>query len=134
MGYYINQTDSKFFINKSDFKKVVKAIQKLHGKESITDGSGRHFSWVDQDFHTKDSISEILDSWRWEVGFDKDGNIDLITFHGEKLGDDKILFETIAPYVKSGSFIQITGEDDTMWRWIFRDGICFEKYPTVLWD
>lgn len=52
----MDQTDSKFFIKREDFAKVVKAIRDLHGRESIEDSSGRHFSWVDHDFYTKNNI------------------------------------------------------------------------------
>lgn len=134
MGYYMNQTDGKFFIKKENINKVIKAIQGLHGKESIEDSSGRHFSWVDHDFYKKDNISDIFICWRWEVGFDEDGNVNSVTFQGEKLGDDGVLFKKIAPYVQDGSYIEMVGEDNMMWRWIFQDGRVFEKYPEVKWD
>jgi hypothetical protein len=134
MGYYMNQTDSKFSIKKKNLNKVVKAIQELRGKESIIDSSGRNFSWVDHDFYEKTNISDILNCWRWEVAFDKGGNVNDITFQGEKFGDDKVLFNSIASYVQDGSYIEIVGEDNQMWRWVFQDGKCFEKYPEIKWD
>ena len=54
-----------------------------------------------------------------------------IYFDGEKLGDDAILFEAIAPYVKKGSFIEMNGEDGCIWQWQFNGKTCIEKAATV---
>ena len=49
------------------------------------------------------------------------------TFVGENYGDDKLLFDAIAPYVENDSYIQMHGEDGDLWRWIFKD----EKFKQV---
>ena len=127
MGYCFQVVDSVFKIRKENLKKTLKAIQSLHGKETITDSSGEHFSWVKKDFYKLKTVKEILEEWRWEPQFDGDENIEGIVFIGEKIGNDNILFETIAPLVENGSYIDCIGEDAQAWRWKFIDGKFEEK-------
>jgi len=39
----------------------------------------------------------------------------------------------IAPYVKEHSYIEMVGEENTMWRWVFANGKLQESYPTTTW-
>ena len=133
MGYYMDQRDADFFIPADKLPAVVAAIQGLHGSETIRDSGGRHFSWVPQDFHTLTDPSAIFDAWRWTVGFSPAGDIDTISHDGEKLGDDNVLFDAIAPFVKAGSYIEMSGEDGERWRWLFDGKNMVEKTATVTW-
>lgn len=121
MGYNIQNTRSKFVIKKENYGNVVKAIHGLAGKESIEDSSGKHFSWVNNDFVDFSGIIELFAAWRWSVE-ENDFGINCISFDGQKLGNDHLFFNTIAPYVENGSFIEIMGEDGCIWRWFFKDG------------
>lgn len=113
---------------------AAKAIQALHGQETIHDGSGAHFSWVNNNFHKRKDFVSLMDEWRWEVELDDDGHVCNITFNGQKLGDDMILFKAIAPFVVPGSYIEMQGEDDCLWRWVFDGKTCTEKYANISWD
>lgn len=64
---------------------------------------------------------------------DPEGNITDIEFHGEKLYEDFSLFQSLAPYVKDGSYIEMMGEDGEQWRWVFANGKCREIKATVTW-
>jgi hypothetical protein len=134
VGYNMSQDHSEFFIPADKVASAVEAIQDLHGHETIKDGSGRHFSWVDADFYTHDNPGLILQAWRWESEFDDDMNLVGLQFEGQNLGDDNILFEAIAPFVKAGSYIEMNGEDGEKWRWIFDGKTMVEKTATVSWD
>jgi hypothetical protein len=70
-----------------------------------------------------------MTEWRWDVCEDENGNVNKIDFTGDKLGDDKILFDAIAPFVDEGSFIKIIGENNFVWTWFFNEKICDEQYP-----
>lgn len=133
MGYCMDQQDSKFTIKQENIGKALAAVKALSGKETIKDSSGRHFSWVDQDFATKNTLEEILASWRWQIKVLGDDVIE-IEFTGEKLGDDKILFDAIAPYVEKGSFIEMHGEDGARWKWVFNGKTCEEKIGRVVYE
>jgi len=75
----------------------------------------------------------MLSEWRWEALIDDDGNIIDLTFFGEKYGDDLIMLNAIAPWVKPGSYIEMSGEDGSMWRWAFDGSQCKEVYPKIEW-
>lgn len=128
MGYHIYQNNSEFFISADKIPEVVKAIHKI-GEDEV------HYSWVDSTFVKTQDIVQIFKCWRWIIYQDKETqDIVDINFDGEKYGDEEVLFKTIAPFVKDNSFIEMTGEDDARWRWVFSKGKLLEIYPRVEWD
>lgn len=138
MGYYATQTDSHVVIDKCDFPKVIQAIHAL-AKTAERDGGGyskgkKHYSWIGNNFDKIEDIEELFQYWRWETFFDSEGNICDLNFSGEKLGDDEILLNAIAPFVKEGSYIQMAGEDDVMWRWKFSADKMLEIHPKITWE
>jgi len=134
MGYYMYQQETEFFVAKDNLVAMMEAIRALHGKESVKDGGGSHFSWVDYDFHTITDPVKMLEEWRWDAKQDQNGNIASLHFTGEKYGDDKLLFQTIAPFVRAGSFIQMRGEDGAQWRWVFDGQEMTEQQAKVTWE
>jgi hypothetical protein len=135
MGYCMQQRDSVFFIAKKDVPKALKAIKSLVGKERIADSSGPHFSWVDTTGFTEaKTLSDALNAWRWSVEEDADGNVVAIQFEGQKLGDDGLLFKAISPFVKKGSYIEMSGDESAIWRWVFDGRKCAEKDGKVVFD
>lgn len=127
MGYCMSQNESKFHIKAADKDLALRAIKALIEKSS--------FDWVDTTaVKSSRNLADAMNEWRWDVEEDEAGNIVGIIFSGEKAGDDLILFKTIAPFVESGSYIEMHGEDGTQWRWIFNEKTCVEKTAKVSWD
>jgi hypothetical protein len=131
MGYGMSQTESKFRIHASDKAMALRAIKALTTEKKI--------SWVDADTIKRcRTLAAAMSEWRWDIEeeeeADKDGDIIGIAFSGEKAGDDLDLFKAIAPFVVSGSFIEMHGEDGVHWRWFFTDKTCVEKTAKVSWD
>lgn len=131
MGYGMDQREAVFTIkkeNKSDALKAIRALAKEAGKMSggswlSTSRETRHFSWVDMEFVRAKTLEVALEAWRWEPVVDeKTGDITSLTFLGEKLGDDQVLWKAVAPFVESGSYISMYGEDGSNWVWRFVDG------------
>ena len=123
----MNQQDSKFLIKKENQGAAFRAIQEL-GQ------TGEDFWWVKaSDFANMTDLLSALEEWRWEPDMDDDGNVHGVRFTGEKIGADKQLFDAIAPFVEPGSFIEMRGEDNAMWRWVFDGTSCKEIYPKVKW-
>jgi hypothetical protein len=123
MGYCMNLVEADFHIAKDQFEPAKLALQ----------GLGAH-GWVQADDLVRaETLTEALKAWRWYPDFDEKGDIVDLTFCGEKLGDDYILFLAIAPFVKDGSFVQMAGEDGDMWRWTFKNGTCVEIVPDIKW-
>jgi hypothetical protein len=134
MGYYMDLLEAGFFVAKDNLLPMMEAIRGLHGQETIQDGSGRHFSWVEHNFHTITDPILMLRAWRWDAEQDKEGNIDYLHFRGEKLGDDGILFRAIAPFVRADSYIQMRGGDGDQWRWFFDGKRMTELKAKISWE
>lgn len=134
MGYCMSQSESLIRIEKKNVTKAMKAVKALAGKETIADGSGRHFSWVDQNFVNASDFKTVMKAWRWEVVFDTDGDVSDLRFYGEKLGDDYLLMKAIAPFVRKGGYIEMHGEDGERWRWVFDGKQCYEKAAKISWE
>lgn len=83
--------------------------------------------------HTGRVIKKLEDCG-YIAELDDDGNIVGLDFAGDKLAyDEDKMFEQIAPYVESDSFIEMLGEDGTRWRQVFKDGKCREIKASVAW-
>ena len=124
MGYYMNQRDSNFYIKRKNVGAAHDAL-KCIGDVSWADSSVLKMSR---------SLAEAFDELRWRIEIDDDGNVDGIYFKGEKAGGDELVyFDAIAPYVKKGSFIEMAGEDGSMWRWVFNGKKCDEITPKIEW-
>ena len=140
MGYYIDQVGQNFFVPANKINDMVRAIHRLAFEEDKMGGatfsSGettRHYSWVDMNFVNLTDVKKVFNCWRWDIYLDDEGNIDSIFFNSEKLGDDTVFLNAIAPFVKDGSYIEMNGEEGAMWRWVFNNGVCEEKAPQIIW-
>jgi hypothetical protein len=85
---------------------------------------------LDQKTDSK-TLSEATDYFYWTLSKNDDGDYDKLDFTGEKLYDDEDMFRSLAPFVESGSYVEIHGEEDT-WRWVFDGRSMKEVYP--VWD
>jgi hypothetical protein len=63
----------------------------------------------------------------------KNPNVIGISFMGEGYSNDIEMFNILAPFVEEGSFIEMSGEDGSIWRWVFDGQTCQEKQPEVKW-
>ena len=127
MGYCMRQEDAKFGIPKS---KHVDALTKLKTAQASSP-----FGWASEKAVARaTTLADAMEACSWPVEHDADGNISSIRFDGEKAGDDKRLFETLAEFVDDGGFIEMYGEDGSRWRWIFSGGNVREQAAKVSWD
>jgi len=132
MGYYIYQKDCSFFISEKDYVKVCDDLSKKIGK--------RELNWIDNgqliEACKNYNIEDVFDVCRWSIEEDvrEEGpGIYNLFFEGEKLGDDYFIFKIIAPYVKSGSYIDMIGENRETWRWSFINGKIIEESGIVVY-
>lgn len=69
------------------------------------------------------SLRDLMAAFRWTVHEDAEGNIDVIEFGGDKLGDDRRVMDAIAPFVEDGSFVEFVEVDGgASTRWDFNGG------------
>ena len=130
MGYCMHQGDSKFRVAAQNRIHVRDAIRTL--AQYAGEARHGHYAWV----NTADLVQartdiEALEAWRWDVRLDAQDNIIGIEFQGEKLGDDIVMFNVIAPFVERGSYIVMHGEDGETWRWYFDGVTCKEQSAQV---
>jgi hypothetical protein len=134
VGYEIIQRESHFSIAPEDCAAALAAIKALHGSEPIEDNSGRHFSFVKTEaFLRSETLADALAARRWGAEESAaDGSIVSLEFLGEKHGDEDILFAALSPYVRSGSYIEVVGDDGVIWRWVFEAKAVYRVQGTVI--
>jgi hypothetical protein len=137
MGYYISLRYSNFYIERDRkeealrlFKNNMLAYVDILGRGgSLT---AKWFSWTDTAFLlAATTIEEVLDHFGWAPEHDDKENIIDLYFENEKIGQEDLLFKTIAPCVREGSFLDIDGEEGEMWRWYFDGTDMIEQLGTV---
>lgn len=144
MGYCMDQNSAEFFIAAKDVEAAMLAVRALDGAEEANHAGGasykdgkcfaRYYSWVAQGFGQKTTLVDMVNAWRWMMHQNDAGDIVDISFNGDKYGDDDILFNTLAPFVRSGSFISMRGEDGALWRWYFIDGECVAQEGKISFE
>ena len=121
MSYTIEQKDTQFFMDNSTLESARKAI--------LTAMSG--FDWFKK--RNALTLEAAAAQCGWALEFDNADNVIGIEHLHEYEGQEKKLFEALAPYVKPGSYIQMIGEDGELWRWVFDGSNCIKKTPTITW-
>jgi hypothetical protein len=139
MGYYMNQQSAEFKIKKTKVAKALAAIQALaKTPERMGGGSStgeKWYSWVDmKELADAKTLPDALVAWRWSGFINDAGDLVEIDFDGEKLGDDAILLEAIAPFVEKGSYIEMEGEEGCHWKWCFDGKTMTEKQGRVVYE
>ena len=129
MSYYMRQVNGHFIMKK---EKKVQALNEL--KDMITKGNTEIQDYFTQDIMTSKSLEEVLLADGWECETDIDGNIIDLWFKEEKINNEYEIFNLLAPYVEEECFIEMIGEDDSRWRWVFNGEICMEKNATIVWE
>ena len=135
MGYFVFLQDADFRIASKNFNSCLSAMNKLNDYDAIKRGGclgadevrpdgfnynpNKWFSWLDPNYPEK---AKTLRELFWELGFDfslEDGDYLKITGYDNKMGQESLFFDVIAPWVEPGSYIDWIGEDKDSWRWSF---------------
>jgi hypothetical protein len=130
MGYCVDIEINNVEISAEHICQCMGAINGLNSKDNYNimgggrgDGSIKWFSWVSYPENGLFSrLVDAFDGWRYDAKECDNGGVALISFDGEKWGDDEILYKTIAPFVKSSGEILVRGEDGAVWKYVFNDG------------
>jgi len=137
MGYYVSITIDNIIIPADKVQECLDAINALFQPETMKKYAGGgsfsnnvrayHYSWVNTpESGAFDDLIAAFDEWRYEAQLLDDGSVEVVYFTGEKLGDDEILYKTIAPFITDGT-ISLLGEDHDHWRFLFNNGTCKEQ-------
>lgn len=128
MGYCMSQVDGSFLMKRENQDAAFKAVKEQMG--------GKAYHWQEASWmkNARD-IQAVFDEWRYQPETDDEtGDIVAIEFIGEKLGDELEFFKVIAPFVEKDSYLEMSGEDGSMWRWKFDGTTCKEIHARVEWD
>lgn len=114
--------DAEFFIPSENTREALEALKALMNNPNA-DRSGYNSRGSDSFAYMRrvepsdwDYLKEAMADWRFPVELDDKHNVVGITFRGENSGDEEQMFEVIAPYVESGSYIEFFGRGDG-YRW-----------------
>jgi hypothetical protein len=143
MGYYVDTTEAVIFIYKDKFEDCYKAMCKLNERDDLKSGGSwregkaesKWFSWMDANYPEKcKSMEDILHELGFEgISYDEEGNlIDLC--YSNKIGSEEHFFQSIAPFIKEGSYINWSGEDNSMWQWYFNGKELVTKSAHITWS
>ena len=131
MGYMISQHGSDFGIWNE--------VGALRALQRVTTDSQKRFTWFDEG-EDPVTLDQYMVGWSWELERDPvdhhnlDHPVTGIYFLGEKAGEgNNILFNTIAPYVKASSWIEMQGEEGERWRWMFNGKTLSTVYASLVW-
>ena len=128
MGYCMTQMEQDFKIKGENIPAAWEALKKKLNGNSI-------HMWVDNRAAiTAPSFERTMEKCRWSVETYDTHDVEEINFEGEKLGNDDIIFKTLAPYVEPNSYIQMQGEDGYIWRWVFDGKTVVEKAGRIVFD
>ena len=156
MGYYVDATEVNIFIPKDKFQDCYEAMCKLNDRDDLKIGGGwnsegvsydsprpegmnyhpaKWFSWMDANYpETCKNMEDILH----ELGFENikyNDNGDLVGLgYSSKIGSEEYFFQSIAKFIKSGSYINWSGEDNSLWQWYFDGEELLTKTATISWE
>lgn len=126
MSYYCTMRDSYFYISKEDISKAVNAILESDFADTLQNP-------ISQNANEKEVFEQYLEDNGYEAEFSPKGDIDGILFHSGKLNDDTSFFNTFAKYVAAGSYLEMVGESNDIWRMYFDGEECKEISPVIEW-
>lgn len=95
---------------------------------------------IDSDFFVPEEhvqkvekITTDLYDWSWEFFYDDNGNIEDITFTGEKYFSEELSqMNAIAPFVREGSFIHYCVDEEEHYRFYFTGDECLDQKGEVV--
>lgn len=142
MGYYIQTPQTSFAIRTDNLPRFFDLVSNLMSDENVEEnGNGGSYanggktqswySWVSTENVRKAvadrDIVRIFEEWGYELDFINEENGESIyrldIRGGEaKIGDEETFFAAIAPVVVHGCFVDVRGEDDAEWRWLWENG------------
>lgn len=130
MGYGIMQGKTSFCILFENCDAAFSALKSLLSRHDLMTGGSRANDLIKdrwfaftyrKDMEYAASLDWLMATWRWPIARNIIGDVVGVTFTGENLGDEDVLWSTLAPFVEDGCRIQIFGEDGDSWVWEFSD-------------
>lgn len=130
MGYYVELTAAEFEIPENE--QVLQVLKDLNHKPGVVKNGGSYaggkkqkswFSWLapDYDQHVT-SVYEMFEMLGFDCSLSTDQSTVMLMGYDNKIGQEHLFIEAVAPYVAEGSYLQWRGEDGAEWRYVVEDG------------
>lgn len=120
MGYHARVRESELHIRVEDFDE---AVRLLRAASKLPE---------DKKPCTFDAALNCI-GWQLADHGQQSGWVE-VERHCEKYREEELLFwQTVAPVVEGGSFVEFEGEDGQLWRWDFRRGKLTESSGSIAW-
>lgn len=123
MGYSAYASDCSFRIASDKLEPARKAVvthESFYGNEKSK------------------TLSAAMEDWLgWELDMDEETGdaVGIRMVDGSsKITEEDDMFAALAPFVEAGSWIEMVGEDNCLWRYVFDGEKCSEEYPEIVWD
>lgn len=120
MGYYMYLRDYSLHIKKKDFDAALEAVKAAFPKN--------------ENIQRMAKLEDAMSCFCYVPELDDNGDICGCCFVGAKLRDDYEFWSALVPFIEDGDYIEMEGEDFTLWRWVFKNGLCKELEPTIVWE
>ena len=142
MGLYTYQLQTEFRVSEKRCAEMLEALKEamietsgelLRGGERHGDEIVNFFAFINHDeVLNAVNLEEALYHCRWSSEFDEEGNIIDINFNGQKIGNEDILFQIIAPFVEANSYIIMVNDQREIWRWRFDGQRCHKESGKII--
>lgn len=107
MGYKINNETlkSNVFLSKEDAGKAFDVLK----QEVLSQNELSH--WITlEEVELSKNFDELMTAMRWMPQFSDDGNVIGLEHNGLNVAKEALVFKTISPFVKEGSYIEYERE------------------------
>jgi hypothetical protein len=147
MGYYVTVEESKLeWKPDTNLNMVLRHIKQTmfndnkfveqHASGGSWSGGKKtstHYAWINMDeAKATKTIYEMINQFVDDV----DNSEDPVFYISmdSKTGQESVLFEQLAPFIKAGSFVDWRGEDGMHFRWMFDGETMKEVQGTITYD
>ncbi len=115
MGYDMYCRGARFRIDASNTHEALKALVKWDNHQPS------YYQW---ELAKEKTLEDALGTLGWGCEVNTRGDITDINFEGGRFREEGEWMKAIAPFVRSGSYIEMCGEDDSFWCWYFDGKTC----------
>lgn len=135
MGYSCTLREVDFKISADNISKVIEALVQsdYFYLFNRSDEDCLKIACGDSPAEKQQLLFELFDSYEYRPRFDEMHNVIGLEYYCEKWCEDDKIFDVFAKYVEKGSYIEMGGEDGTVWRMLFDGEHCREINPVIAW-
>lgn len=137
MGYYVNLIGAEFVIPEN--AEVLQVLKDLNHRPGVQKhgGGGQQtrswFSWMPENYdETVTSAQEVFEL----LGFEctpREGAFELMGYDN-KIGQEHLFIQEVAPYVDEGSYLEWLGEDGARWKYVVEGDEVRVYEPSNSWQ